>query len=307
MFKILIAAGIGGTLPTLCRLAAAYNVGANPPFGLGVYIAIGLFFIIGVAVAFGFGESDLKKAFVLGIAAPAIVTSTFNAATQGRSGTLAASLPQATRLGDVHAGSVARLFGIGDASAQPASSTPTSSSPVQAQLHVTSNVSSSSGYPIDPVELRFLSATGAVLDTTAVDPRVASTVTVPAGTRSVVTTIDGRSTTTQLPPTSFTSANFRLNLDTSHVSDFLWALGANRRVRVEGVSASLDGVQRAQAPDESASTRAARAEPVTLSAGTRVYSESGVPLGVVESVKPAAGQSAAQILIRADNSARPAR
>src|SRR5438876_12272067 len=118
MIKILIGAGIGGTLPTLCRLAAAYSVGANPPFGPGVYIAFGLFFIIGMAVAFGLQESELKKAFVLGIAGPAILTSTFNAASQGKPPAVPAVTPPVTQRPDPHAGSLALLFGIGDASAQ---------------------------------------------------------------------------------------------------------------------------------------------------------------------------------------------
>ena len=244
MFKILAAAGIGGTLPTLCRIAAAYGTGGDPPHSLGVCVAVGLFFIIGMAVAFGLGESEAKKAFVLGIAAPAIVTSTYNSVEQGKLATAPLPNPPMTRRLDPPTGFLALLIGVSDATAQPISDAPVSTSAPEegARLHVTSNVTTSGGYPIDPLEVRFLSAAGVVLASTVVDPRVASTVGVPSGARSVVTAIDGQATTTQLPSTPFNSANLKVNIDTSHVSDFLWALGSNRRVRIEGVKASLDSV-----------------------------------------------------------------
>lgn len=250
MSKILIAAGIGGTLPTLCRIAAAYGTGGDPPHSLGVCAAVGLFFIIGMAVAFGLGESEAKKAFVLGIAAPAIVTSTYNSVEQGKVATAPVANPPIARRLDPPTGFLALLIGVSDANAQPISPPPASASAPQegARLHVTSNVTTSGGYPIDPLEVRFLSASGVVLASAVVDPRAASNVAVPSGARSVVAAINGQSATTQLPSTPFNSANLKVNIDTSHVSDFLWALGSNRRVRIEGVKASLDSVVQATPP-----------------------------------------------------------
>lgn len=71
----IIFAGLGGTMPTLCRLASTYatDPGANPP-GLGVYIGLLLFFAIGSILAGAFSESDLKKAFIIGVSAPGIIT-----------------------------------------------------------------------------------------------------------------------------------------------------------------------------------------------------------------------------------------
>jgi hypothetical protein len=304
MSKILIAAGIGGTLPTLCRLAATYSVGNDPPPGVGIYIAIGLFAIIGMAVAFGFGESELKKAFVLGIAGPAIVTSTFNAVSQAKVNSNSTPPTAAAPHHDTVLGGVSLLFGIYEASATStpairlAQTSPDSTSKSR-QLAVVPNVSrAASGRLNDPIELQFFSDTGAVLHSTVIDSKFKSTVPVPAGARSVAAIIDGKGSTTKLPSSPFESARLNLKIDTSRTSEFLWALGSDRRVRVEGVSASLDNVIQ-PSPAVTPPTPIA-AEP--LQAGTTVYSQSGVPVGVVETVKPATAGEPAKIMIRAAES-----
>jgi hypothetical protein len=306
VIKILAAAGIGGTLPTLCRLAASYSVGSDPPSGVGVYIALGLFFVIGMAVAFGFGESELKKAFVLGIAGPAVVTSTFNGASQGKTLTAMSSRPAVSggRYA-VHLDSLGSLIGIGDANAQSATATPLSqasslASGEHSQLHITTNLAGrDAGYVVTPLELRFLSDAGAALGSTIVDPRVASAVRVPPGARTLEASIGGKTVATKLPEKGFESANLNFAIETSHVSDFLWALGSNRGVRIEGLSASLGKlVQTTQSSASRAAPQAGMRRPESLSAGSEVYSESGVPLGVVESVKPADAANRSQIVIR---------
>ena len=307
MLKILIAAGIGGTLPTVSRLAAAYAAGGNPPFSVQVCVALGLFFVIGVAVALGLGESEARKAFVLGIAAPAIVTSTVNSATQAKPPTAPGATPPAAQRQDSSVGSLAALFGIDEAKAQATNSPQVSTFPRQAPavLHVTSSVSTSRTYPIDQLELRFLSNSGAVLASTVIDPRVSSPVSVPLGAQAVEATIAGQATRIPLPSNSYASADLKLTLGTSHVSDFLWALGSNLRVRVEGVTGSLGGIVPPMVQGSEPSV--GPGEAVALAPGTRVFSQSGAPVGVVESVKPAAGEKSAQVLVRPEDSLVPAK
>jgi hypothetical protein len=307
MTKILIAAGLGGTLPTLCRLAATCSAGNNPPSGIGTYIAIGLFFIIGMAVAFGFGESDLKKAFALGIAGPAIVTSTFSAVSQPKTGNLLAA-PPAAAAEHMRAlqESVSFIFGIHDANAASsppirlaqAEPVPTTKPP---RLSVTSNLAHvGAGYSVPPLEIRFFSEGGTLLTLTAVDPRLTSVVPVPSGARSIEATIDGKVTTTKLPATTFESARLNINIDVSSTSAFLWALGSNRRTRIEGVSTSLDNVtQLRQSIAPPTSVPAVSASSDSLKAGAEVYSQYGARLGVVESVRPASAGIPAQIVLRA--------
>jgi len=71
----LIFAGLGGTMPTLCKLASTYatNPDTDPP-RLGLYIGLLLFFVIGSILASAFSEADLKKAFIIGVSAPGIIT-----------------------------------------------------------------------------------------------------------------------------------------------------------------------------------------------------------------------------------------
>lgn len=82
--NILIAsliAGLGGMLPTLCRLASANA--ANPETFIlspGYLSAIGLYFVIGSIVCVGFQETRRREAFTLGIAAPAIISSVLTGA-----------------------------------------------------------------------------------------------------------------------------------------------------------------------------------------------------------------------------------
>jgi hypothetical protein len=283
-------------------LAATYAVGSDPPPGLGIYIALGLFAIIGMAVAFGFGESELRKAFVLGIAGPAIVTSTFNAVSQAKPNNN--STPPSAAV--THVGAVLLNGGLALLGIEGAIATPTrtirlaqasdSGAKAIAKLDVVSNrTGTAAGDLTEPVVVRFFSQNGDVLGSTAIDPKSRSTVAVPEGAHSVAAIIDDKVRITKLPSNPFETARLNINIETSRVSEFLWALGSNRRVRVEHVTTSLDKVT--APPQETPPPTSAPTEP--LKAGTKVYSQSGVPVGVIETVKPAAHGEPSQILIRA--------
>lgn len=298
MLRVLIAAGIGGTLPTLCRLAATYSVSdPMPPLpAVGLYVALALFFVIGMAVAFGFGETDLKKAFMLGIAAPAIVTSIVNAASEARENATRPhdAAPSMTRAADP----VSRLLGISAAYAQePATSFPqnqTDSRNTPTQLTISTNLSGTgAGFSSAPVEIRFLSATGVLLESAALSPKLISTLTVPSQARLVQIVIAGKTTSVALPADTIVSAHLTLNIETGRTSDFLWALGSNQRASVKSVSASISDVVR---PAQYASANPVKEVP--LRAGTTVYSESGTAVGVVESIKRGTGGKPDQILVR---------
>lgn len=81
----LLMAGIGGMIPTLCKLASSFSVNPNQPLPeYGLYIGLSLFFIIGTVLAYAFQEENLKQAFILGICAPAIITSIVSGANEGK-------------------------------------------------------------------------------------------------------------------------------------------------------------------------------------------------------------------------------
>lgn len=71
-----IVAGTGGMLPTLSRLAATYVDNPHTPGpAYGIYLGLGIFFIIGAILAFAFGEKSLRQALIIGISAPALINS----------------------------------------------------------------------------------------------------------------------------------------------------------------------------------------------------------------------------------------
>lgn len=80
-----ILAGFGGLLPTTAQLAASFAAQPEQPLPhWHILFAIALFFGIGAVLSIAFNkESDLGKAVVIGISAPAIITNIINGATSG--------------------------------------------------------------------------------------------------------------------------------------------------------------------------------------------------------------------------------
>jgi hypothetical protein len=239
MGKILIAAGVGGTLPTICRLAATYSVNQNQaPPALGFYIGLALFCIIGMAVAFGFEESQLKKAFALGIAGPAIVTSVFSGASQPQ-------LALSAGMDALPLDRVAETFGIAAAHAaspgiirlaQPQGTPPS-------QLKITAALNGAVRTSIGiPVILRFARNDGKFLAQTEISPGGAMTAGVPAGAASVEVIVGGSAATASLPAPGFRSAELNLNIVVESSKSLLWALGSSENTEIKSLSASVNNI-----------------------------------------------------------------
>lgn len=268
MYKILMAAGLGGTLPTLCRLAASYNaLPTQPKPALGVYLALIVFFVIGMAVAFGFQEPKIQKAFTLGIAAPGIVTSIFSGASPSQVQPTQQTVSGTTAQGKTGAlTSPLRLLGIGDAYAQtsvPASGKSGSAAagaPPEKQLIVQP---SDTGHWTNsgPVELKFIEKNGAPINQLAVSSQVASTVIVPPGAAAVEATTAGKTTVAALPSAGYTSAVLTLHVKAEAGNDFLWALGAPRSATVSGISGKISDVR--APPPAAPNTSSNRPAPTT--------------------------------------------
>jgi len=87
----LLAAAIGGISPYLVTLAGKFLTStANQHFSDFVtplfFAGLVILALIGAAVSFFLQETDLKKAFVLGISAPALITSTVKSANSSGNG-----------------------------------------------------------------------------------------------------------------------------------------------------------------------------------------------------------------------------
>jgi hypothetical protein len=73
-------------LPTVGRIAGTYaaDFSTPPPAWFGVAMAVALYGFIGAVIARAMGNSDMKQALFAGIAAPAIVLSVLNGATESK-------------------------------------------------------------------------------------------------------------------------------------------------------------------------------------------------------------------------------
>jgi hypothetical protein len=73
--QCVVLAGIGGTMPTIARMATTYVTDPSTPLPeLGMLFGLLLFFIIGGILCFVSSERNLRKAFILGVSAPGIIT-----------------------------------------------------------------------------------------------------------------------------------------------------------------------------------------------------------------------------------------
>jgi hypothetical protein len=85
--SMFIWGAIGGSLPTLGKIAGTYgaNFDAPTPRILGVLVAVALYAMIGAVVSRAIGNPDVKQALFAGIAAPAIVVSVLAGASDSNS------------------------------------------------------------------------------------------------------------------------------------------------------------------------------------------------------------------------------
>ncbi|KZN30043.1 hypothetical protein N480_03605 [Pseudoalteromonas luteoviolacea S2607] len=71
----LLLAGVGGMIPTMSRLASTYVTDPMTPLPEpGLFFGLGLFFVIGVILAYAFSETNVRQAFIIGVCAPGIIT-----------------------------------------------------------------------------------------------------------------------------------------------------------------------------------------------------------------------------------------
>lgn len=84
-------AAIGGLLPTAAKLATTYTTAPETPLpGMGLFIGLLLFAVIGGVLAYALSETNVRQALVLGIAAPGVITNIVAGASHVRGGELQA-------------------------------------------------------------------------------------------------------------------------------------------------------------------------------------------------------------------------
>lgn len=130
--ECLIVGGLGGTMPTLTRLGAALVTESDPSLPHPAFlIGLAIYFIIGAVLVYAFSETSLKRAFLAGIAAPALIANVV-AGVQEASDTRPESVANPSV--ETRQGAVAGLWFIRTAHAQtlPPTKAPASHEPEQA-------------------------------------------------------------------------------------------------------------------------------------------------------------------------------
>ena len=293
VIAVICAAGFGGLLPTIAKMAAVYvaDPGADWPKA-GMYLGLALFFILGAGVALVMRESDFRKAVALGIAAPGIITNLAAGSDQAR---VAETAPAAEPPAEL-AADWGRVFGVASANAAEApirlAQAPPAAAPSTAQLNVLPTVQGVDGkFAVPPVTFQFVTKDGVLLSEAAVNPRVQSTLSVPQGAYAVRASSGGKTENTRLPRSASYVADLHLAVEFDRGSDFLWALGGSRRVKVDDVDVSIRNVRE---PAVSTATQAAVVDRVVR--GTEVLNSKGERVGVVQSVDRAPGKPTAIVI-----------
>ena len=287
---VLACGGLGGLLPTLTKLAPMYiEVQAPPLPAPGFYLGLAIFFLLGAIVAGAYRERDYAKALLLGVAAPGLITNYL----AGKSTTMP-PLPTVTtsEQADIAERAIGALLGAAPAFAQETSSlTARASAPDTAVITVMPRlVNGRTPYSIRPVQLQFVGEGGAVLQSNYLNPRVATTLSVPQGSKTVRALAGDSQTSANLPAGDFAMADLDLAMYVSKGNDLVWALGGNRAARVDALTASVTNVRGTGA----SSTAQA---PAAVDRGTAVVNASGRQVGVVESVVTQPGRPA-RVVVR---------
>ncbi|MDC7789729.1 hypothetical protein PQJ75_19280 [Rhodoplanes sp. TEM] len=227
MVPILIAGALGGVLPTTARLASTYvSLPDTPLPGFGLLLGLSLFALIGAAIAYGTGSTEVRQALVAGVAAPGIITNLVAGA-------------DAPRRSDVLPFQHFALVSI--AQAQPAASPPGPSASgsiksITIDPRVSGGVPSTTNIPVTAQiaggpnsETRTVQI-GSIRSLTG-----PTTLTAPPGTQNI--TIGGKTVPLNSPDNKI---DLSVSTRPSFGSDFLWALGGQRSFSIEQVVPKVD-------------------------------------------------------------------
>lgn len=239
--KCMVLAGLGGTMPTVCRLAATYVTNPETPLPQwGLCFGLGLFFIIGVVLAYAFTENDLRKAFILGIAAPGIITNIMAGASQpGRAVAKNISPPA------IHGtkGFIPSVYaGEKDKNAtekQPDENKPPEKT-IQTFIHFRPNIQS---YQVAETEVQvsavLKSGKEVALGSYPPYPTLVATSFIPPNTTYILFRAKDIVAKQEIPRNVTGPLDINVKLSFRPKNDFLWALGYRREMDITGIQPVL--------------------------------------------------------------------
>jgi hypothetical protein len=256
--RCLIVAGIGGMVPTLSKLASYYVTGNGtgaPLPGKGMIFGIFLFFILGAVLAYVLSESDLKRAFIIGIAAPGIITNIVSGVAEVRNNNgHGLSVPSITS--SAH-GAVVDLNAVDvpiHNEVLPHNVVDPNAKEVMPQILPERNITISTviegnvsldGKAVTLIAVRqdgqetVMGSLPIVKDDTG---REKNTFQISPDTISIKLSLDKIDTVQRLPSELFLSANLVLKIRIEPENDLMWALGAKRSYIASGMDTELEDI-----------------------------------------------------------------
>jgi hypothetical protein len=231
--SILLWGAVGGSLPTLGKIAGTYGANFDAPLPniLGVVIAVTLYSLIGSVVSRAVGNPDVKQALFAGIAAPAIVVSVITGASDGRTHTANAN-PAAKRDGYFISSAYAQTPPARQSGATRQILIETqSTAPVTGNIDVYATVPAATGNGTVNKQVGTVSVNQSYQRQPVEVPENATSLTFSSGPASA-----------SLPNTSDDNDRVQLKLtpQPSGGKDLFWALGGKRQFDIGGIDAKFD-------------------------------------------------------------------
>lgn len=235
----ILVAGIGGMAPNLAKVGLDLVENLKQPAPeMKLYIGLVFLFICGAVVAIAFSETSIRKAFVLGISAPGLITN------------LVAS-------GPIQRSSV-ELFSPSSAYAQNESiernpsldsllNEASNSTTRQKLLIINSNIAGAGKWSKENVwvNVKAINANGTESIINSINGETNEAISsIPTTTKSIVLESGGVRKIIDLPEDKDLRAiMLDANIELKGQNDFLWALGQQRRPNVDSITSGITGVE----------------------------------------------------------------
>jgi hypothetical protein len=241
----LILAGVGGVIPTISRLASTYVSDPSTPMPEpGLYFGLLLFFVIGAVLAFAFSETNMRRAFILGVCAPGIITNIVAGVNDAKSSSQISFLDiTPSFVSSAYAqDSVSIPSGVGVDTVETIPGTASFTKKIVVNI----NLSGGGAWDMKNISIMVIA-----IDKDGSKKNIAGfpayqrslEVGIPDSTTAVHIRAAGFTNQINLPNENFTKAEINTQVRVEGKHDFLWALGAKRRPRVVSFHSSLGKVE----------------------------------------------------------------
>lgn len=228
--ECMVVAGLGGTMPTLMKLAIIYTSSTGTPMPeSGVYFGLLLFFIVGAGLGYVLKEEDLKRAFIIGIAAPGIITNMISGASEAK-----------IKLGwfdPIPAAFAEQSTGKRTITMEAFLDGQNKAANIDFDFLVAARHSN--------MQERVLGLFSTAQDTSNTSGvKKDNTIMIDSDVTDIIVYAKDFKSTVKIPAQSFKTAKLALILKVEKGNDFLWSLGAKRSYKILGMTSELRDINK---------------------------------------------------------------